>query len=48
MNPADERLAIRTEDHPLEHADFEGVIVAGQDGASACAGQCAGAMVGRR
>jgi bifunctional non-homologous end joining protein LigD len=30
MNPADKRLAIRTEDHPLEYADFEGVIAAGQ------------------
>ena len=26
MNPAEKRLAIRTEDHPLEYADFEGVI----------------------
>jgi bifunctional non-homologous end joining protein LigD len=33
MNPADRRLAIRTEDHPLEYADFEGVIPAGHYGA---------------
>ncbi|HEV2246186.1 MAG TPA: DNA ligase D [Terriglobia bacterium] len=26
MNPADKRLAIQTEDHPLDYIDFEGVI----------------------
>jgi bifunctional non-homologous end joining protein LigD len=26
FNPADKRLAVRTEDHPLSYADFEGVI----------------------
>lgn len=32
-NPADKRLAMRVEPHPLAYADFEGVIPAGQYGA---------------
>jgi DNA ligase D-like protein (predicted 3'-phosphoesterase) len=32
-NPKDKRLAMPTEDHPLDYADFEGVIPQGQYGA---------------
>ena len=32
LNPSDRRLAARTEDHPIEYGDFEGIIPKGEYG----------------
>ena len=48
LSPADKRLAVRVEDHPLDYAEFEGRIPEGEYGAGSIIVWDRGALVDRR